>query len=437
MMNNGSRQQISAGTASIRITPPIGHCLSGSFSESRATDVLDELFMNAVALLVGGQPILFLSADIVFIPNEVYQQIVRQIEQRTGIAKEHVILSATHTHRGTMLEDSIGVWKHDPQYNADFIEAAVAAAVQALNPVQEVRIGVGKRDNSNHVFNRRYKKPDGSIVMSWAYDPELHADCITEGPVDPEVTVLKIEDMQGKPIALIVNYATHNNAHAGPMFSAGISGAMTETLKKVYGEHLVVLFVQGASGDISCIDHRLADRSLPTKYIEIGRDLADTVQQIDAVMTYPQIDGLQVGTRKLLIPDRPYCEYDTWEDDTFGTIERGQVYFDVYRNVKLMEGDPRRDNQLNITVIRLGDQIAIATNPGEIFVEIGMAIRANSPYSYTFIFELTNGYEGYIPTRQAFIEGGYEVRKLNGNSHLAQDADKRLIRATVEMLNES
>lgn len=428
------RVHISGGVSSVNITPPIGNCLSGSFKESRAVGVLDDLFVNAIVLNDGMKDVVFVSADIVFIPNHIRDDIFERIEQQAGIPKEHIILSVTHTHRGTMLEDSIGVWKHSPAYTESFMQKVVEAVSAATANKQTVRIGAGKAENRNHAFHRRLRKPDGSIVMSWAYDERRDADAVPGDAVDYEMTVLKVEDAEGNPLAFIVNYPTHNNAVGEPKFSADISGAMTRTLKRVYGDHLVVLFVQGASGDISCKDHRSADRHRPTKYLDIGKGLAGTVLQIDVVMEYPEITKVDVLSRKLLIRERPYCDYDTKEDGTFGTVEQGQVYFSVYRSVKESEGDSDKTNEINITVVKLGEHIAIVTNPGEIFAEIGLTIKAQSPFAYTFVFELTNGYEGYIPTQKAFLEGGYEVRKLASNSHLARNADEEIIRTSAELL---
>jgi hypothetical protein len=87
-------------------------------------------------------------------------------------------------------------------------------------------------------------------------------------------------------------------------------------------------------------------------------------------------------------------------------------------------------------MLRFGSQVAITTNPCELFCEFGLAIKSGSPVKYTLVSELTNGAMGYVPTRQAFEEGGYEIRKLPGNSFLAMDAGGRIVDATLEMLEE-
>ncbi len=84
-------------------------------------------------------------------------------------------------------------------------------------------------------------------------------------------------------------------------------------------------------------------------------------------------------------------------------------------------------------MIRVGD-VAIATNPGELFVEFGLEIKEKSPFKHTFVVELANGYAGYIPTQQAFQEGGYEPLHTVHSSHLRVDAGDIMVEETLNLL---
>jgi hypothetical protein len=133
--------------------------------------------------------------------------------------------------------------------------------------------------------------------------------------------------------------------------------------------------------------------------------------------------------------DRPYSEYDIFDDGTFGT--NGANFFERYRKEKDLWGDlPPDKNEIHLNSISIGDDIAIVTNPCELFCEFGLEIKKSSPFRYTMIAELTNGCCGYVPTKQAFTEGGYEVRKEKGSSHLDINAGDAIVESSIRLLHE-
>ncbi|NLM77066.1 MAG: hypothetical protein GX173_03155, partial [Ruminococcaceae bacterium] len=88
-----------------------------------------------------------------------------------------------------------------------------------------------------------------------------------------------------------------------------------------------------------------------------------------------------------------------------------------------------------LKALRIGD-LGLVTNPAELFCDFGLTIKEQSPLRFTMVSELTNGCCGYVPTQQAFSEGGYEVRKNNLYSYLAHDAGDRIARASVDLLKK-
>jgi neutral ceramidase len=87
---------------------------------------------------------------------------------------------------------------------------------------------------------------------------------------------------------------------------------------------------------------------------------------------------------------------------------------------------------LEVQVFRLSDQAAVVTLPGEIFVELGLAIKAGSPFRTTLIVELANDAPAYLPNREAFPQGDYEVI----NSRVAAGSGEMLVEAALQMLEE-
>jgi hypothetical protein len=83
-------------------------------------------------------------------------------------------------------------------------------------------------------------------------------------------------------------------------------------------------------------------------------------------------------------------------------------------------------------VIALGDEVVWVSLPGEIFVELGLAIKKASPFRYTFIAELANGSVGYIPNREAYAQGAYEVV----SSRCAEGSGELLVQSAIHLLKE-
>jgi hypothetical protein len=186
------------------------------------------------------------------------------------------------------------------------------------------------------------------------------------------------------------------------------------------------------------LDWRDPGKWAPEHYAGIATGLTGTVLQITACMQYPPVERIDISTYLLRLPERPYRDFDTQVDDTFGSATN--LFFGVYKSARQREeqalaaGGRLPVHDLSLTALRLGDDVAILTNPAELFCEFGLEIKQNSPVKYTLVSELTNGAMGYVPTRQAFEEGGYEIRKLAGNSFLAMDAGERIVDASLSLL---
>ncbi|SEO04964.1 neutral/alkaline non-lysosomal ceramidase N-terminal domain-containing protein [Paenibacillus sp. OV219] len=431
---------IRAGAWRTCITPPLDVPIAGGFFEIRPTEVLDDLYASALVIDDGVAEVALVSVDICFIGTSIITEIADAISEKCGIAKTNILLTATHTHKspelmGGGLRDGQVNREEQDFYLAFFKKSLVTSVIMAQKQKQPVRIGVGRGENKNHVFNRRLRKPDGSIVVNWV-DRSFTQDCIADGVIDPEMTVIRIDRADGEPAAIIVNYALHNNAITDQLvISADLSGYMSSIIRKVYGDDVVVLFLPGACGEINWIDYRDFNQVFDLKlFKQIGTGLAGTVLQIMPMLEYPEIADIGVLHEELIIPDRPYNDYDDKPDTTFGPVEGSRDVFEFYRSTKEANKDKALPlNKVDIHAIRLGQQIAIATNPAELFVEYGLAIKERSPFKYTLISELTNGNAGYACTRAAFEEGGYEVRK-SGGSHMDIAAGERIVETSVKLL---
>lgn len=428
---------INAGSWKVDITPPLGISIVGTFVDKHAEKIMDQLYSNSIVIDDGKKEIAIVSIDVCVIPDNVFKEIINKIEDTCGINKNNIIIAATHTHSGPSLGElfiDLGeVW---PEYIEIFIRSVAKSVIMAQRRKKPVRVGVGKGKNDKFLFNRRLKKPDGSIIMNFVEKDELQ-DCTTNGRIDPEVIFVVFENEDKKPVAIIVNYSNHNNTiTSSNLISSDFAGYLAKTLAGEYGEDVVTLFLPGACGDVNWIDYKdLSQKSGPELAEEIGISLAGTVLENIYNMEYPTVKTIEAKYKKLKIPDRPFCDRDTKEDLTFGNDESTKKTFELYRNESAFaQGKELPINEIDIHVVYIGEDIAIVTNPGELFTSCGLKIKDRSPIKHTLISELTNGYAGYICSPDAFLEGGYETRKTNKSSHLEIGAENKIVKASLELL---
>ncbi|MCX7843656.1 MAG: neutral/alkaline non-lysosomal ceramidase N-terminal domain-containing protein [Clostridia bacterium] len=434
---------IRSGAYKCDITPPLGGCIAGSYSIIRSARILDKIYAHALVVDDGKTEAAIISVDVCSITDKnIYMKITQNISEFCGIPASNILVAATHTHSGPLLFSPIPevFGEVDKCYVDYFIKQIVTAVRMAQQRKCPAKLSAGKGRNPNCVFNRRLQKPDGSIVMNWV-DQDFLKDCMPSGVADDEMLVCSIEGEEGKTIAILVNFANHNNA-AGDAISADMVGVMRDILYKVYGDDMVVIFLLGACGNTNWINHKDSRRFNPDYYKKLGTSLAGTAIEIMGRLESLKVPFIRVEREILKVWERPYSDYDVKEDDTFGPKEGSSAksreeFFLAYRINREKYGDlPLQQYELPLQVIALGGQFAVSTNPAELFCEYGIRIKEKSPFKYTMVSELTNGECGYVPTPEAFQQGGYEVRKIKPYSYLETEAGEKIALASLEMLKK-
>jgi hypothetical protein len=420
-------QKIKAGLYRMNITPPLDVPVVGSWRDEYMDGYLDELYVNALVLDDGKSEAALVSVDVCYIQEPIIRDLCEELHKACNIAADNITISATHTHKGPKLISS-----GRDYYTEYFMKCVVSCVKTARSVKQPVRIGAGKGENKNHVFNRRLKKPDGSIVMNWISLDELN-DCANDGPVDPELYVLTIEDEEGKLLGFVINYGNHNNAVGENKFSGDISGHIGTLLRRLYGEEVIILFLLRNCGNVNWIDIEDKDqRKDPELYKKIAAGLTGTILEILPFIEYPRIDSIEVESKIIKTFERETLKTDEEGYSPDGKKRKEADMFSHVHNDELNRRDPY---DLDVHVVRIGDEIALATNPGEMFVEYTQRIMCGTPFRYQFVTEQTNGRAGYIPTKEAFSEGGYEVHKPA--NRLEMDIGDKIVEATVEMLKKT
>ncbi len=438
-------EELRAGAEARDITPPLGYRMSGYFSERLATGVRDPLFAKALVLRQGDTAVALVCCDLIGIPRSVSDAARRRAAEATGIAADNIAVCCTHSHTGPLYAGVLREWFHAqaierdgadaaesvdyPAFLVEQIAAAVEAAQASLAPARLARGLVAQEPQLS--FNRRFHMKDGSVQ----FNPGQRNPNIVRpaGPIDPDVGVVLVRpEGDGPPRAVLTVFAMHLDTVGGTLYSADYPYHLEQTLRQTWGAPLLSLFGAGTCGDINHIDVTREDRR-PTE--EIGRALAASVLRAAANATEVQ-PSLRARSKLVEVPLQTYTPQElAWAKENMPLVGTRQLGFlEQVRACKLLAlaGYPGPTAELEVQAVRLGEDLALVTLPGEVFVELGLTIKQASPFAQTLVIELANHNPAYIPTRKAFAEGSYETV----NSVIAPGGGELLVQAALELLEE-
>jgi hypothetical protein len=440
-------EPLQAGVAVVDITPPVPFRMSGYFNERLSTGTKDPLHAKAVVFQQGDESAALVFCDLVGISSEISSAARSRASEATEIPADHIAIAATHTHTGPLYfgalhdhlhERSVARRGDDPyessKYKAELIDKIVAAIADANSSIQPVDLAAGYAREDRLSFNRRYHMKDGSV----RFNPGQKNPNIVRpaGPIDPQVGVVLLrKPSSSDPFAAIVSFAMHCDSVGGTEYSADYPKYVEDRLREVWGPELKLLFAAGTCGDINDIDVTASERLGAET---LGTMLGDTVEQaIKESNGLSRLEpSLAVRSVKIDVPLQTYSESEIEKArqnmNLVGTRELSFIEQVEATKIVDLKRWPGGRAALEVQVFRLDRDTAIVTLPAEIFVELGLAIKAASPFKTTLVVELTNEGLSYIPTRKAFVEGSYEIV----NSRVQPGSGERLVEAAIELLKE-
>ncbi len=417
--------QLTAGVANTDITPPLGTPMPGYYFERLATDVHDKLFAKALVLSDGESSTAIVILDMASADQKACELARTRIVKDLDIPYENIIISATHTHTGIRVNDENRDWMASKIYDA------VKIASQRMVPVN-IQYGTGEEDGLS--FHRRFMMKDGTVKFNPGI---LNPDIVRPmGPIDPEVVILKVEQVNGKVLAVLVNFAIHLDTVGGTEISADFPAFLAEVLKTMYGPQTEVLFGLGTCGNINHINVSQEDEEEGFETAErIGYALAATVIKEDPGLESADSETLQVAHRHvdLAIPKYTRQEIKQAEINAKKTSDLHASTPEIREAMKILRVDQKQGQPFRVEVQTVGlSDLGIVALPGEVFVELGLSIKEQSPYKHTMILTLSNNKLGYVPNADAFQYGAYEVEVSN----IAEGEGERLVEVAAELLQE-
>jgi len=435
--------ELTAGVAVIDITPPLSYRMSGYFRERLSTGTSNPLRAKAVVLRQGDERAALVFYDIIGLSLDVTSRARRQAAEKTGIPAANILIAATHTHTGPLYFGALRKHFHDlavagygsdpcekVDYPSELVAKLVKVIAQADAAAKPVRLEAGVAEQRGLSFNRRFHMKNGTVRFNPGI---LNPDIIrVAGPIDPEVGIVFFNEVgSDNAAAALVNFTLHLDTVGGTKYAADYPFYLEQSLRKRYGKEFVLLFGTGTCGDINHIDVTKKER-LKTDYI--GKTLAETVMAEAASLKAVAEPALAVRSEIVQAPLQRYGPKEVaWARENIKKVGTRELSFlKQVEAYKILAVEMRRGETmpLEVQVFRLSRDVAVVGLPGEVFVDLGLAIKRASPFPTTLVIELCQDAPGYIPTKKAFAEGSYETV----NSRIAPGGGEMMVEAAVRLL---
>ena len=388
--------KLRASCVKVDITPEKPVLLQAYPRPGPSEGVLDRIYHRVVALDDGETQVFLISSDLALVRYDVYLEFSRKLARETGVRPEQVWWNTTQTHSGPQVglePGDTGTFKANPEYSARLKRAMIDAVVEARKKLEPARLGVATGMSMANI-NRRPREIDGSV-------PYVGLNPV--GPVDRQVGLIRLERADGSLLALIASYAMHGTVLPvnGPEFlliSGDAQGVVAEYVEEKTGSPL--LLMSGAEGDAAPIYSTI---TMPHARNQGLNHLSQfKVLLGDRILAANRSVAARTGevrfwTGRTLIETPLKPEQTVWYREAMRGLTR-----ETEAGVALVS--------IPVDFLKINEEVLLWAAPLELFGEIAMKIRDRSPFPYTFFYGLNNGYLGYLTTRKAFAEGGFEPR---------------------------
>ena len=411
-----------AGYARTTINPtsPVGLGGYGNAEFRRSTGVASDITASCTAISDGENTALFFCIDVLGMSSANVENIYKQVEKALGIKREFITISATHSHSSaaisTIDDESVA------NYLRIFYPAVLKVAKEAVADLDRCEMKISRTTTTDLSYVRRYFREDGTFYGTNYVSDSTSPVVRHETEVDNQMQLLMFDRVNGKDI-LMMNWQCHVTTAGGrdnTMVSADWVGALRKTIE-AEGD-VLFSYHQGGAGNVvpnSFIASEPSNADYNQHGVKIAEVALDAMKNMESVptgkiravsKTVSCAHDLDVSmydlTKAQLIAD-PY-RAGNYDKAKSLCLEYG--FNSPYHANAVVNKSTRTSTEtlMEISAVAIGD-IGFAVAPYEMFDTNGQQIKANSPYTMTFVCAYSCGSYGYIPSEIAWPNGGYEV----------------------------
>jgi len=441
---------LKAGVARIEITPPVGFRMQGAMRRIEPSVGIESPLL-ATALVLGDEnsKVVIFDCDLIGFDLPLANEIRQTVSKRVGTPPSHVIVACTHTHNGPCTSRGNLGGVHDVAGTAEEIAALDAYISNLVGQLaglasvadgrrQPARVG-GGRGEAAVAVNREELDTDGRIRVG--RNPA--------GITDHSVEVLRIDDLNGKPIAVITNYAAHPvvMGYHTYLLSADYPGVVRRLVESATGA--TCLFLTGAAGNQAAVSFLQSDWGEQERmggqiagaavraFFEIETRPHEVIRECDASLSNialyhkefregPTHQVFKVASRMVSVPLQPLPSFAQAEanlaeaNSTLEKLNRDKAPTTKTAPASLVKrwaegvlqkveaGMKQESLSFEIVGTRIDNCLLVAM-PGEPFVEIGLGVKRRARAPHTIFGGYCNGVLAYWPSAETVARGGMAV----------------------------
>lgn len=441
------QRQLRAGACAVDISPltfPV--LVSGGFLSRTADRLHDPLHARCLVLDDGQTQIAIAVVDTLMMPRGLLDRVKAEAAKSTGIPPHHMLISATHSHSCPSVMGALGT-DVDEEYKRYLSVRLVETIERAADHLAPAKVGWATVDAPEYTHCRRWIfRPDKMradpfgerTVRAHMHPGYQNLDCIgPSGPADPELSILSVQSVDGRPLALLANYSMHY--YGAPPVSADYYGAFCRRLEQLIAADggdppFVAMMSHGTSGDLHWMDYSKPED--PPGLDAYADALAHLAHEAWKTIEHRSPAPLAMAQTRLRLDRRlPDAERLAWAQSVLAKMGDGppQTKPEVYaREALFLREEPTRE--LLLQAVRIGG-LAITAIPCEVYGLTGLKLKALSPLRPTMNIELANGAEGYIPPPALYPLGGYNTWPAR-TAGLERRAEPKIVDAVLGLLEQ-
>jgi hypothetical protein len=439
-----------AGAFAIDISPlKLPVIVNGGMTERTADKIVDRLHARCIVLDDGTTQVALVVVDSCMVPRRLLDEAKEMASKATGIPTNRMLISATHTHTAPSVHGCLGS-DADEDYSR-FLPPQIAKGIaEAHHRLVPARIGwaVG-RDTKNVACRHWLMKPgvaptnpfggtkDDTVMMHPGHN---NPNAIrATGEPDPDVPVISIQTKSGQPLAVYAAYSLHYVGKTQPVsadYFALFCDEIAKQVKPAAEVPFMAALANATSGDMWLMDYTEKVRR-EFSLDGVAQDVAAAAMEAHGRIEYHDWAPIHMAESLLTVPVRMPSEEEVAQAREFCKTFDGRKPKDVpevyaRETVLLAEMPPTRE--LKLQALRIGD-LAIGAIPNETNASTGLWLKKHSPVKTTFVVELANGCEGYIPPPELHPLGGYTCWRAR-TACLVPAAERTIRSGVLELLTK-